>query len=59
MANLRRHVGRPAYSDIGDCMRANLLFERAVPGCDRVLGPDHPHTIALRGSRSRLCGEPT
>jgi hypothetical protein len=41
----RRHV---EHRDQGNLAAARLLFERALAIRERVLGPDHPDTVATR-----------
>jgi hypothetical protein len=41
----------------GDPTAARLLFERALAIRERVLGPDHPDTVATRRALAELAVE--
>jgi hypothetical protein len=49
LATLHRHQGDPAA--------ARPLFERALAIRERVLGPDHPDTVATRRALEELAAE--
>ena len=55
--SLRRAALAAALRDQGDPTAAGLLFERALAIRDRVLGPDHPDTVATRRALAELVAE--
>jgi hypothetical protein len=42
------------YNTQGRTAEAEPLFQRALRGAERVLGPDHPHTRLFRENLERL-----
>ena len=43
---------------MGRAAEAIPLFERTLAGCERVLGPDHPDTLASRDNLAAAGGPP-
>jgi hypothetical protein len=42
------------YRGQGQMEKAEKMFQRAVLGREKVLGPDHPHTLAVVNDLSKL-----
>ena len=55
-SSIRRRASTtsPPASDQGDLAGARPLFERALAICEKVLGPEHPHTNRARHNFARL-----
>jgi tetratricopeptide (TPR) repeat protein len=51
--NTVRNLGL-LYRDQGQTEEAEKMFQRAVLGWEKVLGPDHPHTLAVANDLSKL-----
>ena len=48
---------RPLDRDGGDAAAARDLFAGLLPVFERVLGPEHPHTLVARGNLARWTGK--
>ena len=54
--NIVRNVG-VLYRDQGMTEDAQITFQRAVLGREKVLGPSHPHTLEVINYLKQVSGE--
>jgi Tetratricopeptide repeat len=51
--NTVRNLGL-LYRGLGQTEKAEKMFQRAVLGCEKVLGPDYPYTLAVVNDLNKL-----